>query len=129
MKSHNVISISVGSLYAALYVRPSTARASGLKLFGLYIQWRQRVRVQWPRRQNFAVPYDRDLPRAELMRTWGGLTEGDPGCEPTYKPTRTWADIAVDPTTPLGGVWFAKDQIQAMARALECSQRIHRSPA
>src|SRR5580658_5143006 len=36
----------------------------------------------------------RDLPYGEVLRTWQGLTVGDRGCNPKYKPTRTWAQIA-----------------------------------
>jgi hypothetical protein len=86
--------LHVGSLHAVLFVRPLAMRVSGLKPFAVYVEWRQRVRLKVPRRKNLAVPHERDLPNSEVLRAWQGLTVGDHGCDPNYKPTRTWEQIA-----------------------------------
>jgi hypothetical protein len=108
MKYHNVFTLKVGSLHASLFVATRLQRAHGLKMFAVYIHYRQRVRVQWPRRQNMAKPYGADLPAAEILRTWSGLTVADRGCDPNYKPTKDWDQIAKE----LPNSQYAQEQAQ-----------------
>jgi hypothetical protein len=102
----HTFSIKVGSLFVSVFIRPSAMRASGLLPFAVFIYWRKRIRVQLPRRRNFAKPYELDLPWSEQLRRWSGLTVGDPGCDPSYQPTKTWAQIARERPHD----WYAQQQ-------------------
>ena len=110
MEHLNVFTITVGSLRASLFVATRVQRTHGLKPFSVYIHYRQRVRLQWPARKNMAKPYDADLPGDEIMRTWSGLTNGDRGCDPNYKPTKTWAQIAADESLSPNARRYARAQ-------------------
>jgi len=107
---------SVGSLYMRLFVASRLQRVHGSPAIAIYVQWRRRVWLQLPRRRNISKPYGGDgLPCSEVLRAWSGLTEGDPGCDPSYTPTRTWQQIADDQTLSPNARSYAADQAKATA--------------
>ena len=96
---HNTFTIHMGTLHARLFLASRLQRVHGLKPFAVYLQWRHRVRLQMPFRRNLAMPLERDLPGCEVLRSWSGLTTGDVGCDPTYRATKSWAELAAaDPS-------------------------------
>jgi len=97
MKHSKTFTIKLGSLHASVFVASRLQRAHGLQPLALYVHYRNRVRVQWPRRKNMAKPYDTDLPRSEILRTWSGLTVGDRGCDPNYRAMKNFQDIEQEP--------------------------------
>ncbi len=117
MQYRNTFTLKLGSLHACVFLASRLQRAHGTPAMAIYVQWRRRVLLQLPRRQNLAVPYGRDLPYSEVLRTWQGISVGDLGCDPNYKPRRTWEEIAADPTLSPNATRYAREQVQAQATA------------